>query len=351
MSTDTTSLGQHGNSAAHGTAHGAHGAEHKEIEGGEVFTHLISELGDHHELNIFFGHFDVLPIILIDDGVHFYPNTHAMEEAGAYTLHHPQAPHKLVSTTKVDAAGMPAKPTLDMSITNLVAYQFLAVAIITTILLVIRGKYKKTPLAAPTGLQNVMELLVVYVRDQVVRPNVGTDKRTERLMPYFTALFFFILVLNLIGLLPGAHAATGALGVTAALAITSFLITNYIAIKDAGIGSWAHHLLGGAPIFLAPIMLPIEIISLFTKPFALMIRLFANMTAGHIVILSLLGLIFFFKSWGAVPVSVAFSLFIYMLELLVAFLQAYIFVTLTAVFVGLALGDHAKDDDHGAHAH
>ena len=123
-------------------------------------------------------------------------------------------------------------------------------------------------------------------------------------------------------------------------------------IKDAGIKSWLHHLLGGAPWYMFPIMVPIELISLFTKPFALMIRLFANMTAGHIVLMSLVGLIFFFKSWMVTPVSVAFSVFIYLLELLVAFLQAYIFAMLASVFVGLALGDHAKDDHHGdAHAH
>jgi len=126
----------------------------------------------------------------------------------------------------------------------------------------------------------------------------------------------------------------------------SFLVVNYVAIKDAGIGSWFHHLLGGAPIFLAPIMVPIEIVSLFTKPFALMIRLFANMTAGHIVLLSLVGLIFFFKSWMVTPVSISFSVFIYLLELLVAFLQAYIFAMLTSVFIGLALGDHAQHEDH-----
>lgn len=350
MSHDTT-VQQAAQSAPSGGGHHAADAGHEApIKGGDVFTHLISELGDHHELNIFFGHFDVLPVILVDDGLHVYANTHAMEEAGAYTLHHPDGHHKIVSTTKVDAAGHPVAPALDLSITNLVAYQILAVLVVTAILAAIRGKYVRDPKAPPTGLQNMIESVVVYVRDQVVLPNVGTTSRANRLMPYFTALFFFILVLNLIGLLPGAHAATGALGVTCGLALTSFFVTNYIAMKDAGVGSWLHHLLGGAPVFLAPIMVPIELIGLFTKPFALTIRLFANMTAGHIVILSLLGLIFFFESWGVVPVSIAFSLFIYILELLVAFLQAYIFATLSAVFVGLALGDHAKDDHH-AHAH
>lgn len=365
MSTDSTHLhdSTHG-TAAHGaehhadTTHSAHGAAHSAhaeggpIEGGAVFTHLLDELGDHHELNIFFAHLDVLPIILVDNGLHVYPNTHAMEAAGAYTLNHPKAHHKLVSTTATDSHGMPLAPAWDLSITNLVAYQFIAIAIILGLFAAIRGRYIKHPTQEPKGLQNVIESLVVYVRDEIVVPNLGTYSRAMRLMPYIISLFFFILILNLIGLLPGAHAATGALGVTMALAVTSFLVVQFIAIKDAGIKAWLHHLLGGAPVFLFPIMVPIEIVSLFTKPFALMIRLFANMTAGHVVLLSLVGLIFFFKSWLVTPVSVSFSVFIYLLELLVAFLQAYIFAMLTSVFIGLALGEHASDDHHGhADAH
>jgi F-type H+-transporting ATPase subunit a len=360
MKSDSTHTHSSHQPTASATNHGAHSVEAKHdghqaqapIEGGAVFTHLLEELGDHHELNIFFGHFDVLPVILVDNGVHFYANTAAMEAAGAYTLQHPDAHHKLVSTTKRDSQGHPASPALDLSITNLVAYQFIGIALILAVFGIIRKRYIAQPLAAPKGLQNMVESLVVYVRDEIVIPNTGTVRRANRLMPYMIGLFFFILTLNLIGLLPGAHAATGALGVTMALALTAFLVVQFIAIKDAGIGSWLHHLLGGAPAYLALIMVPIEIVSLFTKPFALMIRLFANMTAGHVVLLSLVGLIFFFKSWAVTPVSVAFSVFIYLLELLVAFLQAYIFTMLTSVFVGLALGEHASHDSHNeAHAH
>lgn len=332
MSQDTT---QTHAPAAH--AEQGHGSEASASpQGGEVFTHLIGELGDHHELNMFFQHMEVLPVILLDNGLHVYANPHAMEEAGVYTMH---AGHPV---RKSDGG----HPALDLSVTNFVAYQWIAMIGVIIMFLVARRRYKSNPLEAPKGIQNVLESLVVYIRDEIVRPNVGTAKRATRLMPFIMSLFFFILFLNLFGLLPGNHAATGALGVTAALALMSFLVVNYIAIKDAGIGSWFHHLLGGAPIFLAPIMVPIEIVSLFTKPFALMIRLFANMTAGHIVLLSLVGLIFFFKSFAVTPVSVSFSVFIYLLELLVAFLQAYIFSMLTSVFVGLALGDHAHHDEH-----
>jgi F-type H+-transporting ATPase subunit a len=286
-----------------------------------------------------------------------YPNLHAMEESGEYTMHHPAAPHHIVSTTIKDASGAPVGPKLDLSVTNFVAYQWIAMTIVTVIFAVVRGRYKKNPISAPRGIQNVIESVVLYVHDQIVRPNVGTDKRAMRLMPFMLSLFFFILTLNLISLLPGAHAATGALPVTMALATCTLVVVNYIAFKDAGVGSWFKHLLGGAPVYISPIMVPIELVGIITKPFALMIRLFANMTAGHIVLLSLVGLIFFFAQemgevvgWGVAPISVLFSVFIYLLELLVAFLQAYIFTMLSAVFVGLALGDHAAHDHHHDHA-
>lgn len=353
MSHDTTTT----NTAEHHLTpdSGHHGADHG--EGKFSFDLLLNELGDHHELNIFFGKWEILPIILVDDGIHVYANPHAMEQAGVFTMHHPDAPHHIVHTTKKDGSGHPASPALDLSITNFVAYQFIAMAVLLALFGIARSRYRKNPVSAPRGIQNVLESVVLYVRDQIVGPNVGTPKRTDRLMPYMMTLFFFILTLNLIGLLPGGHAATGALPVTMALALTTFIVVNFIAFKDAGVASWFKHLLGGAPAYIAPIMVPIELVGLITKPFALMIRLFANMTAGHIVLMSLVGLIFFFAQemgvavgWGVAPVSVLFSVFIYLLELLVAFLQAYIFTMLASVFVGLALGDHAHDDHHG-HEH
>lgn len=332
MQEDSTHVQPHHAAEAH--------REEANPQGGEVFTYLLKGLGDHHELKIFFGSYKILPIILVDNGFHVYSNEHTMEEAGQYTLHegHP---------VRTSDGGHPA---LDLSITNFVAYEFIAMALMLIFSMVVRATVKKDPLKAPSGLANAIEAMVTYVRDEMVVPNVGTKKRATTWMPYFLALFFFILILNLIGLMPGCHAATGSLAVTTGLALTSFVLVNFIAMKDAGVGNWFKHLLGGAPLYIAPIMVPIEIVSLFTKPFALTIRLFANMTAGHVVLLSLVGLIFFFQSFLVAPVSVAFSVFIYMLELLVAVLQAYIFTMLTAVFVGLALGDHAKDDHH-VHAH
>ncbi len=310
----------------------------EDIPPSQVIPHLLEELGDHHELNIAFTTSDVLPIILYDEGQwHFYRNTHAMEHAGQYRLvkGHP------VRTRDGHA------PTLDLSVTNLVVFQWIGMLVVLGLFFWVGRRYRRQPLAPPRGIQNALESIVVYIRDEVVRPNLRSERLVRAFMPYFVGLFCFILVLNLIGLLPGMHTATGAIGTTAALAITAFLVINGLAIREIGIKGWLHHLLGGAPVYLAPIMVPIEILGLFTKPFALTVRLFANMSAGHIILLSLVGLIFYFRSIFVAPMSIGFSIFIYLLETLVCFLQAYIFTILTAVFVGLALGDHAHD--HNEH--
>lgn len=325
-------------SAHHDAGHDAHGAE-TSVPPEKVFDHLLGELGDHYSLTLFNYKIAELPIILFDEGsLHVYANPHNMEEAGLFTMHH----HKPVRASDGQ------KASFDMSITNFVVFEWIAMALLMVVLFSIRGKYKKNPNKAPRGLQNAIEVFVVYIRDEVVRPNVGSDRVTRILLPYFLSLFFFILVLNVLGLIPGGHSATGAIGVTAALAITAFFVINITALREAGVKAWFHHLLGGAPWWLGPIMIPIEVIGLFAKPFALAVRLFANMTAGHIVLVALIGLIFFFQTPFVAAVSTPFSIFIYALETLVVFLQAYIFTMLTAVFVGLAIGDHAHEDhEHG----
>ncbi len=300
----------------------------------DVFSQLLNEnIGDHHSLSFFgYGHLD-LPKIFIDNGFHFYWNGHQMEEAGLFTEQH----HSYVRASDHEA------PVLDLSITSFVFFEFLAAILLFVVFKFVSGKYKKNPDRAPSGFQNLIEVVFTYVRDEIVRPNLPTEKLTNKLLPYFISLFFFILALNLFGLIPGGHSATSNIAVTAGLAIIAFFVIQITAIKESGVGAWFHHLLGGAPWWLFPIMVPIEIISMFVKPFALTVRLFANMTAGHVVILSLIGLIFFFKTIFVSPVSVGFALFIYTLELLVAFIQAYVFTILTAVFVGLAVGDHAHE--------
>ncbi|MFP4527593.1 MAG: F0F1 ATP synthase subunit A [Candidatus Kapaibacterium sp.] len=311
--------------------------EDQSIDEPSVFSQILSEnLGDHSQIGFYHVfHFD-LPKIIYDDGLHFYSNTESMNESGQFTVSH----HHIVRTEDHQPVA------LDLSVTSLVVFEWIAMLVLLVGFGLVGRKYKKNPTKAPHGFQNMIESVFVYVRDEIVRPNVGGERLAKSLLPYFIVLFFFILVMNLTGLVPGGHSATGNLAVTAALAVTAFLVINGTAIKEIGVGNWLKHLLGGAPWWLAFIMIPIEILSMFTKPFALTVRLFANMTAGHVVLLCLVGLIFFFQSLAISPISVGFSLFIYALEILVGFIQAYIFTILTAVFVGLAIGDHGHEEHH-----
>lgn len=192
----------------------------------------------------------------------------------------------------------------------------------------------------------IIEIIVLFLRDEVVVPNLGQSKGAAY-TPYFSTLFFFILALNLIGLVPYGATATGNLAVTAGLALTTFALINFAGIKEQGLVSYFVHIVPkGVPGWLYPLLFPIEVIGLATKAFALCIRLFANMIAGHIVILAFISFIFIFGSLnmflglGVAPVSVALVLFTLVLELFVAFLQAYVFVFLTAIFTGAAMHPH-----------
>jgi F-type H+-transporting ATPase subunit a len=331
----------------HDTAEGNHdGGQHGgDIPPSEVFPVLLKGLGEHRELTFFHYHLIDLPVILYDGeyGLKIYPSVNSMSEAGIYTIDHQT--HKIVK-----AKDHHQTPSLDLSVTSLVVFQWIAIVIVLVAFFFGARRYKKNQNEAPKGIQNLLEATIIFLRDKVIEPNIGGKHISDRLLPYFIGLFFFILLINLFGLIPGGHTATGALGTTAGLALTALVVINWTAIREIGIGNWFKHLLGGAPWWLSFIMVPIEIISLFTKPFALTVRLFANMTAGHVVLLSLVGLIFYFKSLAVAPVSVAFSIFMYALELLVAFLQAYIFTILTAVFTGLAVGEHSHEGEE-KHAH
>jgi F-type H+-transporting ATPase subunit a len=305
----------------------------------DVFSELFGELGDHHGIIIGPYHIADLPMIIYDDGLHIYSSPASMEKAGLYTMH---------NTHPVRSIDHKA-PKLDLSVTNLVFFEWIALLILGFLFFRGGGKARKNPSNAPSGVTNLIESVLVYIRKEIVRPNLPTIKIADRLLPYFSGLFFFILTCNLFGLIPGGHTATGTLGVTAGLAITAFFVINFTAIRESGIGAWFKHLLGGAPWYLFFIMIPIEIISMFVKPFALTIRLFANMSAGHIVLLSLLGLLFYFRTIYIAPAIVGFSIFIYLLELLVAFIQAYVFTMLTAIFVGLAIGEHGHTEESLEH--
>ncbi len=304
----------------------------KEAEEKGIFPQILEGMGDHHSLSYGIWHPE-LPIMLLDEGeFHFYSGKTAMEESGDYVFEG----HHIVSATDPSH-----HPTFDLSITNLVAMQWLGMISLFFIMWRVAAKYKKNPRKAPSGFQNAIESIIVFIRDDVVKPNVGSEKLAKSLLPFHLSLFFFILFGNLFGLIPGGHSYTGAVGTTGALALIAAIVINVSAIRTSGIKHFLHHLLGGAPAFMAPIMVPIEIVGLFSKPFALCVRLFANMTAGHMVMYALIAMIFMFKNiwWGVAPASVAFSLFVLSLEVFVGFLQAYIFTILTSVFIGLAVGD------------
>ena len=225
---------------------------------------------------------------------------------------------------------------IDLSITKDVFFMWLVVVVLVILLYFITKGYKKSLI--PKGLTNLFEIIIIFVRDEVVKPAIG--KGYEAFMPYMLSLFFFILFVNMFGLIPTPNLVvpTGNLGVTASLALISFIAIQFGGIKNHGVIGYLKNLVPtGLPFFVVLIMIPLEILGMLTKPFALCIRLFANMIAGHIVIFSLLGLIFILRSIYVSPVAVGFTLFIELLEVLIAFIQAYIFTMLTALFIGMTV--------------
>ena len=237
----------------------------------------------------------------------------------------------------------------DISITRNVVQMIIALGLLVWIMTSIAKRYQKGygTRTAPTGLQNAIEPVITFVRDDVAKPNLG--KKADKYLPYLLTVFFFILINNLFGLLPGSANVTGNVAFTAVLGAISFVVIMFSTNKHY----WAHIVNPPVPMGIKPILVPVEILGVFTKPFALIVRLFANMVAGHIIILSFISLIFIFGTmnkgigWGFAPVSILFTVFIYLIEILVAFIQAFIFTNLTAVFIGQAFeGGHDDVDGH-----
>ena len=226
---------------------------------------------------------------------------------------------------------------LDFSITKNVFAMFLSIFLLIVIFIGMARYYKKGNMV-PKGIYSALEPLVLFIKEDIAIPNIG-EKKYAKFLPYLLTVFFFIWINNLLGLIPffpGSANLTGNIAITFVLALFTMILTNINGTKTY----WGHIFNPPVPMALKPLMIPIELIGTITKPFALMIRLFANISAGHILILSLLSLIFIFKSFAVAPVSIAFVLFMSLLELLVAFLQAYIFTLLSALFIGLALEEH-----------
>jgi len=211
---------------------------------------------------------------------------------------------------------------------------WLAAFLVLLTFYVIAKRYKRS--LVPKRLANFFEVIIIFVRDEIAEPTLGKTYKT--FLPFLLTMFFFILFGNFLGLIPYSATFTSNIAVTATLAIISFLMIQLGGIKQNGFFGYFKGLVPhGIPVLLLPLMIMVEVLGLFTKPFALAIRLFANMIAGHTVILALIGLIFFMGTIFIAPVSVAFAIFIYLLEILVALIQAYIFTMLTALFIGMAV--------------
>ena len=275
------------------------------------------------------------------------------EKAGDVIMHHILDNNVFVFDPfgEIHLPKLPPVAGIDISITKHVVMLWLVSAALMIVFSVVGGKYKNmSARQAPKGLANAMEALVEFIRLDVAKSNIGHGY--EKHLPYLLTVFFFILFCNLLGLIPYGATATGNVNVTLTLSIFTFFVTQIAAFKAHGVKGYLQHLTAGTHWSLWIIMVPIEIIGQFTKPFALTVRLFANMTAGHIIILSLIFISFILKSYiVAIAVSVPFAIFIYLLELFVAFLQAFVFTMLSALFIGLATAHEGHDEHQAEVAH
>ena len=256
-------------------------------------------------------------------------------------------------------AGLQAREgdiVLDLSITRHLVLGVVAGLLMLLIFVTLARRYARGlgREEAPRGiLQNMFEVMVIYIRDEVAKPMLG-DKH-EKFLPYLLTAFFFILFCNLLGLVPYGGSATGNIAVTGILAVFTFIIGQIYATKE----HWKHLFWGpeGVPVFVRPILVPVEILGLFTRHAALAIRLFANMMAGALVITAFIGIIFIINALfgpiiatgAAAPASILLTVFISLIKLLVSFIQAYVFTILSALFIGMAVEDHEHDHEHDAH--
>ena len=282
------------------------------------------------------------------------------KEVEVLYAHYEGKEYKLEKPSTLDGGMMGGGITsfYDFSITKNVFTMMLAALLLILIFTSVRNGYRKNEGKAPSGIQSFFEPFFVFIRDEVAKPNIGL-KHYERFMPFILTLFFFILFCNLLGLMPffpGGANVTGNLAVTFVLAVFAFIITNINGNRHY----WQHIFwMPGIPAWVKTILTPVEVLGLVIKPFSLMIRLFANISAGHIIILSLIGLIFVFGGNGTnfgggvvgAIVGGAFTAFMNLIELLVAFLQAFVFSMLTASYIGAAVEDGHHDHHDEAHHH
>ena len=327
---------------------------------------IIDHIVDSHDWHIAtFGHAHItipLPIILLDEGklivfssAKFHHGEHAYL---GYKIESDRKAGKgkivkvIPGTMETDKTA--ARP-LDFSITKTVVGIIISFIVLLLVFFPVARAYKRNAGHAPKGMQSLLEPVILFIRDDIAEPSIG--KHYKRFMPFLLTLFFFIFFSNLIGLFPffpGGANVTGNIAVTLVLAAFTFIITTFIGNRSY----WLHIFNPpGVPWWLKfplPLLPLIELAGVFIKPFVLMVRLFANITAGHIIVLGFVSLIFIFANmnpalgYGVSPVSVLFSVFISLLELLVAFIQAYVFTMLSALYFGMATEDHGHEHAHEA---
>lgn len=339
-----------------GHATSEHAVNHEQSEKEFVESFIQHHLMDDHYYSFYadreahrhygFG----LPVILIDNGLKFFMSTEEFvyggevkEVGGQYYKYD----HGKIYKTNAEGFieydehhhAKNEKP-LDFSITKNVVGLILACLLLFLGFTALARTYVKTANSIPTGVSRVLEPLVLYVRDEMAVPNIG-EKKYKKYMPFLLSVFFLIFLLNLLGLTPLGLNVTGNISVTLCLALFTFFYINFSGNKDY----WKHIFwMPGVPVPMKIILMPIEIIGMITKPFSLMIRLFANITAGHSIVMGIIAVIYLMKESlglaGATGISLFLAVFITFLELLVAFLQAFIFTMLSALFIGMAVQEH-----------
>jgi F-type H+-transporting ATPase subunit a len=332
--------------------HEAQTQESEVFNPGDFMFNHIKDAHDWHLLTV--GHKSIsipLPVILYskNSGLHVFMSTKFKHGHASYKGFHLETTGENKGKIFEENGNKP----LDISITKNIAAMFFSIALILWIFLTVGNAYRKNPLKAPSGLQTFVEPIIVFMRDDVIKPAIGP--KYERYMPYLLTVFFFIWINNMLGLIPlppGGANLTGNIAVTMTLALFTFVITNV-----SGNGNYWKHIFNtpGVPLWLKlpiPLMPFVEFLGVFTKPLVLMIRLFANITAGHIIVLGFITLIYIFSqmstglAYGVSLISISFNVFITIIELLVAFIQAFVFTFLSAIYFGLAIEEHHEEHEH-----
>lgn len=316
--------------------------------------YINHHIKDSHELNLFYSKKNniscIIPLpVLFWDNKFILTMSNKFNNNNNFTIKNNNQFYKLyhekiyktnsLGDLKFNSHGIPTVPKIifDFSITKtLVAILF--VSLFMCILFIsLANSYKRKLI--PTGIGRILEPIIIFICDEIIKPNIG-EKYYNKYSTYLLTLFFFILFLNILGLLPFGFNATGNIVVTFFLAMTTYLVTHFNASKNY----WKHIFwMPKVPILMKILLMPIEFIGTLTKPFALMMRLFANITAGHVIIMTLLSMVYIFSNTITIFSFSFLTLFIYLLEILVCFLQAYIFTILSSLFIGIAIKDnHCK---------